>query len=197
MNRLKYAKFPCIFPVKQGSGWRLVCSRLPPPPTSHHEPSLCYSLCPFPATSGAVPRKKWIPSRLNSLRSSLDGGRTWQISAWRPVLIYGRVINSFWIRFLSDFKSIDFLGDLIFAEHRCLAGKRILIMDRDRKYCERFRSLLEESGTNVLRLPPRSPNLNAYAERFVLSIKQECCAPQKWIPCRLNELRSWFGGGMP
>jgi transposase InsO family protein len=55
-----------------------------------------------------------------------------------------------------------------------LAGKRILIIDRDRKYGEGFRSLLEESGTNVLRLPPRSPNLNAYAERFVLSIKQEC-----------------------
>ncbi len=55
-----------------------------------------------------------------------------------------------------------------------LADKRFLIMDRDRKYCEGFRSLLEESGTNVLRLPPRSPNLNAYAERFVLSIKQEC-----------------------
>ncbi len=55
-----------------------------------------------------------------------------------------------------------------------LVGKHVLIMDRDRKYCEGFRSLLEESGTNVLRLPPRSPNLNAYAERFVLSIKQEC-----------------------
>lgn len=55
-----------------------------------------------------------------------------------------------------------------------LAGKRFLIMDRNRKYCEGFRILLEDSGTNVLRLPPRSPNLNAYAERFVLSIKQEC-----------------------
>ncbi|MFC1491418.1 hypothetical protein ACFLQ0_02375 [Nitrospinota bacterium] len=52
--------------------------------------------------------------------------------------------------------------------------KRFLIVDRDRKYREGFRSLLEESGMNVLRLPPRSPNLNAYAERFVLSIKQEC-----------------------
>ncbi len=57
-----------------------------------------------------------------------------------------------------------------------LAGKRYLIMDRDRKYSEGFRSLLEDAGTNVLRLPPRSPNLNAYAERFVLSIKQECLA---------------------
>lgn len=55
-----------------------------------------------------------------------------------------------------------------------LAGKRFLIVDRDRKYGEEFRCLMEKSGTDVLRLPPRSPNLNAYCERFVLSIKQEC-----------------------
>jgi hypothetical protein len=30
------------------------------------------------------------------------------------------------------------------------------------------------SGTDVIRLPHRSPNLNAYAERFVFSIKSEC-----------------------
>lgn len=46
-------------------------------------------------------------------------------------------------------------------------------MDRDRKYGEEFRRILEDSGTNVLRLPPRSPNLNSYTERFVLSIKEE------------------------
>lgn len=55
-----------------------------------------------------------------------------------------------------------------------LTRKRFLVMDRDKKYSEEFRSLLKESGTHIVRLPPRSPNLNAYAERFVLSIKQEC-----------------------
>ena len=55
-----------------------------------------------------------------------------------------------------------------------LSGKRFLIMDRDGKYSEDFRDLLEKSGVDIVRLPPRSPNLNAYAERFVLSIKQEC-----------------------
>jgi putative transposase len=43
-----------------------------------------------------------------------------------------------------------------------ISGKRIIIIDRDRKYCDAFR------------LPPRSPNLNAWVERFVRSIKEEC-----------------------
>ena len=60
------------------------------------------------------------------------------------------------------------------AECGMLAGKRKLIIDRDTKYCQDFRLLLEGSGTSIIRLPPRSPNLNAYAERFVGSIKAEC-----------------------
>ena len=55
-----------------------------------------------------------------------------------------------------------------------LVAKRYLILDRDTKYSEQFRRLIRESGTNVIRLPPMSPNLNAYAERFVRSIKEEC-----------------------
>jgi putative transposase len=35
---------------------------------------------------------------------------------------------------------------------------------------------LESSGVRSVRLPSRSPNLNAYAERFVRSIKSECLA---------------------
>jgi transposase InsO family protein len=55
-----------------------------------------------------------------------------------------------------------------------LLGKRYLLLDRDSKYTEEFRQLLIDSGTKVVRLPIQSPNLNAYAERFVLSIKSEC-----------------------
>lgn len=55
-----------------------------------------------------------------------------------------------------------------------LIGKSHLIIDRDTKYSRQFRRLIAESGTAVIRLPPRSPNLNAYAERFVRSIKDEC-----------------------
>ena len=37
-----------------------------------------------------------------------------------------------------------------------------------------FRTLLKVAGVKLLRLPSRSPNLNAYAERFVRWIKHEC-----------------------
>ena len=52
--------------------------------------------------------------------------------------------------------------------------KKYLILDRDSKYSEAFHGLLKNSGVTIVRLPYRSPNLNAYAERFVRSIKNEC-----------------------
>ena len=55
-----------------------------------------------------------------------------------------------------------------------LRGKRFLIHDRDPLYTRDFHELLSCAGVTPVRLPPQSPNLNAYAERFVLSIKSEC-----------------------
>jgi putative transposase len=54
-----------------------------------------------------------------------------------------------------------------------LNGKRFVIMDRDTTFCESFRSLLEDAGVEPVRLPPRSPNLNAYIERFLGSLRSE------------------------
>ncbi len=55
-----------------------------------------------------------------------------------------------------------------------LVGARYLIHDRDAKYTRSFDQILKTAGTAVVRLPPQSPNLNAFAERFVKSIKTEC-----------------------
>src|SRR5690242_19074520 len=55
-----------------------------------------------------------------------------------------------------------------------LKGKRYLIHDRDPLYTREFLSMLAEQGIESVKLPPRSPNLNAYAERFVRSIKEGC-----------------------
>ncbi len=55
-----------------------------------------------------------------------------------------------------------------------LAGHRFLICDRDAKFTARFRLLLEDAGVKMILTPRQAPNCNAYAERFVLSIKSEC-----------------------
>ena len=48
-----------------------------------------------------------------------------------------------------------------------------LILDRDTKF-QPFSGLLEDSDTEVILLPPRSPNLNAYMERYMGTMKSEC-----------------------
>ena len=53
-------------------------------------------------------------------------------------------------------------------------GKRYLIHDRDPLYTQQFLSMLGEAGIESVKLPPRAPNLNAYAERFVRTIKEGC-----------------------
>ncbi|MCP4905807.1 MAG: transposase family protein [bacterium] len=60
------------------------------------------------------------------------------------------------------------------CEDGFLNGSRHLIHDRDPLFTRSFRSILKSSGAETVKLPARSPNLNAYAERFVRSIKSEC-----------------------
>ncbi len=55
-----------------------------------------------------------------------------------------------------------------------LRGKRYLIHDRDPLFTGAFQNVLLGAGVKPARLPPRSPDLNAYAERFVRSIKEDC-----------------------
>jgi transposase InsO family protein len=51
---------------------------------------------------------------------------------------------------------------------------RYVLHDRDSKFCLSFRAILKTAGITCVGLPPRSPNLNAFAERWVRSVKQEC-----------------------
>jgi putative transposase len=66
-----------------------------------------------------------------------------------------------------------------------------LIIDRDTKYSQRFRQFVDEGGAKVIRLPPLSPNLNAYAERFIRSIKEECLTKLISLGRRPCVVRSW------
>jgi transposase InsO family protein len=55
-----------------------------------------------------------------------------------------------------------------------LTGQRYLIHDRDPLFTDAFLSSLKDAGVESVKLPPRSPNLNAHGERFVRSIKESC-----------------------
>jgi len=87
--------------------------------------------------------------------------------------------------------------NLVDTESSALRGKRYLIIDRDTKYTDQFRRLVREGGTEVIRLPPISPNLNAYAERFVRSIKHECLSRmifvgQASLRCAVSEFMEHY-----
>ncbi len=55
-----------------------------------------------------------------------------------------------------------------------LTDRKAVLMDRDAHFSAAFRAVLHEAGIQPVRLPPKSPNLNAHLERFHLSIKSEC-----------------------
>lgn len=55
-----------------------------------------------------------------------------------------------------------------------LRGCRYLIHDRAGVFSEDFRMILVAASVESVRLPARSPNLNAFAERFVRTIKESC-----------------------
>ena len=69
---------------------------------------------------------------------------------------------------------IQMARNLTDADAGALLGQRYLLHDRDAKFCTAFRAILRDGGVEPARLPPKSPDLNAFAERWVRSVKQEC-----------------------
>ena len=53
------------------------------------------------------------------------------------------------------------------------AGSRFLVRDRAGQFTVSFDALLAGAGIKVVKIPPRSPRANAYAERFVLTARTE------------------------
>src|SRR5438094_6223210 len=68
---------------------------------------------------------------------------------------------------------IQVARNVTMADWGVLSSGQYLIHDRDSKYCPAFQRILDEAGITRVPLPPRSPNLNAYAERWVRSVKEE------------------------
>ena len=79
----------------------------------------------------------------------------------------------------------DFMKQVARNLTDCIDGflrkKRFLILDRDGKFSEAFHGVLEDHGIRMVFCPPRAPNCNACAERFVRSIKSECLSRMIFI----------------
>ena len=69
---------------------------------------------------------------------------------------------------------VQMARNMSLAEVGFLNGCRYLLHDRDAKFCEAFTEILEAVGIKSVKLPPRSPNLNAHLERWHRSVKEEC-----------------------
>ena len=82
---------------------------------------------------------------------------------------------------------IQVARNVTMADVGFLSSSRYLIHDRDSKFCESFRDTIEGVGVTPVRLPARSPDLNAFAERWVRSVKEECLS--KLILFGENSLR--------
>jgi transposase InsO family protein len=123
---------------------------------------------------------------------------TTEVWTWRGLVTFSTV-------FVIDLASrrVQILGstphpETLFMEHvvRTLAmaddgiapAPQVLICDRDRKWSGDVRRRLHETGIRVVLTPERAPNANAYAERFVRSIKEECL--NRLIPFGERHLRT-------
>ena len=62
-----------------------------------------------------------------------------------------------------------------------LEQRRYALVDRDTKFRSVFLATLAAGGIKTIQLPARSPNLNAFAERWVRSAKEKCLSKLELI----------------
>ena len=81
-------------------------------------------------------------------------------------------------------------------------GPGYLIRDNDGKYGKQFAAVAEGSGIEIVRIPPRSPNLNSISERFLGSVRRECLdhvliLSEEHLRRVINEYVAYFGISRP
>jgi transposase InsO family protein len=89
-------------------------------------------------------------------------------------------------------------GDLTDAD---IAAK-FLVRDRDTKYVASFDEVFKAEGTEILKTPYRTPNANAFAERFVRTVRSECLdhlliVNEAHLECVLRSYACHYNGHRP
>jgi putative transposase len=68
---------------------------------------------------------------------------------------------------------MQMVRNVTMADWRFLTSWQYLVHDRDAKFCPAFQRIVDEAGVKRVALPARSPNLNAYAVRWVRLVEEE------------------------
>ena len=141
-----------------------------------------HNLAPAPERSRTTTWKEFIQSHVNVLTGA--DFFTVEVLTWRGLVTY------YVLFFIEVTNRRVSLGGITRHPDSCwmepvarnatmqdtgyLNGCRYLLHDRDKKFCREFRETLAAGGEKCTPIPARSPNLNAHAERWVRSIKEEC-----------------------
>lgn len=141
-----------------------------------------YGIAPAPKRSQTTTWKDFIASHMDVLAGA--DFFTVEVLTWRGLATYyvlffihlesRRVSLAGMTRHPTEAWMEQIARNVTDESSGCLREHRYLLHDRDTKFCASFRSILRAGGVEPVKLPARSPDLNAFAERWVRSVKEEC-----------------------
>jgi putative transposase len=141
-----------------------------------------YGLAPAPKRSQSTTWKQFIASHMDVLAGT--DFFTVEVLTWRGLVTYyvlfflhletRRVTLGGITRHPTEAWMEQVARNAIDEASGHLHDIRYVLHDRDTKFCASFRTTLTSGGVKCIALPARSPNLNAFAERWVRSVKEEC-----------------------
>jgi hypothetical protein len=141
-----------------------------------------YGIAPAPERSRTTTWKEFIRRHLDVLAAT--DFFTVEVLTWRGLVTYYVLFfiqiesRRVWLGGITRHPDVEWMAqvarNVTMENTGYLNGCRYLLHDRDTKFCREFQEILAAGGVECTPIPPRSPNLNAHAERWIRSVKHEC-----------------------